>query len=68
MHYVMPFWDHAKDTAQNISHPQPAGLLRRSQFAAVAATNAPAYLVPNVVEPNKAFCVEGCERQYCGGA
>ena len=25
------------------------------------------YLVPNVVAPNSAFCVEGCERQYCGG-
>jgi GNAT superfamily N-acetyltransferase len=24
--------------------------------------------VPNVVAPNSAFCVEGCERQYCGGA
>jgi glycerol uptake facilitator-like aquaporin len=23
---------------------------------------------PNVVVPNSAFCVEGCERQYCGGA
>ena len=26
------------------------------------------YRVPNVVAPNSAFCVEGCERQYCGGA
>ena len=26
------------------------------------------YRVPNVVAPNNAFCVEGCERQYCGGA
>src|SRR5450432_2604585 len=26
------------------------------------------YLVPNVVAPNSSFCVEGCERQYCGGA
>src|SRR5450631_1919558 len=26
------------------------------------------YLVPNVVAPNSAFCVEGWERQYCGGA
>jgi hypothetical protein len=23
---------------------------------------------PNVVFPNSSFCVEGCERQYCGGA
>jgi len=23
---------------------------------------------PNRVSPNSAFCVEGCERQYCGGA
>jgi hypothetical protein len=28
----------------------------------------PTYLVPNVVLPNSSFCVEGCERQYCGGA
>ncbi|MET4423890.1 hypothetical protein ABIB87_006688 [Bradyrhizobium sp. JR18.2] len=26
------------------------------------------YLAPNVVLPNSAFCVDGCERQYCGGA
>ena len=23
---------------------------------------------PKLVAPNNAFCVEGCERQYCGGA
>ena len=23
---------------------------------------------PNVVRPNSSFCVDGCERQYCGGA
>src|SRR5205085_1396513 len=26
------------------------------------------HLIPNRVSPNSAFCVEGCERQYCGGA
>src|SRR5260370_32801246 len=26
------------------------------------------YLALNLVSPNSAFCVEGCERQYCGGA
>ncbi len=28
----------------------------------------PPHLIPNLVSPNSAFCVEGCERQYCGGA
>jgi hypothetical protein len=26
------------------------------------------HLIPKRVSPNSAFCVEGCERQYCGGA
>jgi hypothetical protein len=34
-------------------------------FALLAMT---IYRVPNVVGPNSAFCVAGCERQYCGGA
>jgi hypothetical protein len=42
--------------ASHRSHPLPQG--EREE----------AYLVPNVVAPNSAFCVEGCERQYCGGA
>ena len=28
----------------------------------------PSYRVPKLVVPNSAFWVEGCERQYCGGA
>jgi hypothetical protein len=26
------------------------------------------YRAPKLVAPNSDFCVEGCERQYCGGA
>ena len=46
--------------------------LARSSVCWMAETkpghDGPDYLVPNVVAPNSAFWVEGCERQYCGGA
>src|SRR5690242_13467672 len=33
-----------------------------------AKVGAARYRAPNVVAPNSAFWLEGCERQYCGGA
>jgi hypothetical protein len=32
------------------------------------AKREPVYRAPNLVSPNSAFCVDGCERQNCGGA
>jgi hypothetical protein len=53
-----PFIRLASDDA---SHLLPQG---EKEVAPVLTS----YLAPKVVLPNSSFCVEGCERQYCGGA
>src|ERR1700738_5587612 len=68
----------ASDEAIHLSVMRHHGLLRGAcQRARIRATRWLAmtasrelnpYRAPNVVAPNSAFCVEGCERQYCGGA
>jgi hypothetical protein len=47
-------------------HPHPPSL-REGTFSRKGRREAPRYRVPNVVAPNSAFRVAGCERQYCGG-
>ncbi|MGX1168023.1 hypothetical protein AB7M16_004289 [Bradyrhizobium sp. USDA 372] len=55
------------------NHPgQARGAERRSgttaELIAPSSHHTRPHRAPNVVLPNSAFCVEGCERQYCGGA
>ncbi len=52
--------------------PHPSRCSLRSHRATLShrgrREEAPPHIIPKRVSPNSAFCVEGCERQYCGGA
>ncbi|SCB41369.1 hypothetical protein GA0061099_1006527 [Bradyrhizobium yuanmingense] len=48
--------------------PHPDCARAQSDLSPQAGRGEESHLAPNVVLPNSAFCVDGCERQYCGGA
>jgi hypothetical protein len=51
-----------------INRPTTVATTMKRRTTAMTILQAPPHRVPNVVAPNSAFWVEGCERQYCGGA
>src|SRR5260370_18016252 len=61
--FVIPGWSEGPDPESRDS-----GFDASHRPGMTATPSPPPHLIPNRVSPNSAFCVEGCERQYCGGA